>query len=189
MKHIKRSMVSDMILMIVLLLKKPCCRRGSKMLFTYEFLQQNFSKSRGRVRKELEIKEVMTDSRKFAANSLCIPIVVERYDTHQLLAQASENGAVATLWDESETIPEALAKEITFFLVDDTIIAMQQLAKAYRKLNNPLVVGITGSNGKPTTKDLVSATLKQAFRTHATEGNFNNDIGLPLTILSMPRDT
>ena len=159
------------------------------MLFTYEFLQQNFSKSRGHVRKELEIKEVMTDSRKFAANSLFIPIVGERFDSHQFLAQAIENGAVATLWDESQTIPEAFAEEISFFLVDDTIIAMQQLAKAYRKLIDPLVVGITGSNGKTTTKDLVSATLRQAFRTHATEGNFNNDIGLPLTILSMPRDT
>src|SRR5699024_4815645 len=131
----------------------------------------------------------MTDSRKFAANSLFIPIVGERFDSHQFLAQAIENGAVATLWDESQTIPEAFAEEISFFLVDDTIIAMQQLAKAYRKLIDPLVVGITGSNGKTTTKDLVSATLRQAFRAHATKGNFNNDIGLPLTILSMPRKT
>lgn len=159
------------------------------MLFTCEFLQKNFSNSQGRVQKDLEIKEVMTDSRQIQVDSLFIPIVGERFDSHQFLAQAIENGAVATLWNKNHTIPEAYVDAIGFFVVEDTLTAMQQLAQAYRQLVDPLVIGITGSNGKTTTKDIVSATMKQAFRTHATEGNFNNDIGLPLTILSMPRDT
>src|SRR5699024_2755083 len=72
---------------------------------------------------------------------------------------------------------------------EDTLKALQQLAKAYRTLVNPTVIGITGSNGKTTTKDLCHTVLRQSYRTHATVGNFNNHIGLPLTILQMPRNT
>src|SRR5699024_11182503 len=159
------------------------------MLFTGEFLQQNFSKSEGKLKSNMEIRQVMTDSRQFSANSLFIPIVGERFDGHQFLAQAIENGAVAVLWDEKHKIPEAYLEKVSFFIVEDTLKAMKHLAQAYRQLVSPIVIGITGSNGKTTTKDLVYATLHQAYRSHKTEGNFNNEIGLPLTILSMPRDT
>ncbi|HLQ95375.1 MAG TPA: UDP-N-acetylmuramoyl-tripeptide--D-alanyl-D-alanine ligase [Pseudogracilibacillus sp.] len=159
------------------------------MLFTGEFLQQNFSKSEGKLKSNMEIRQVMTDSRQFSANSLFIPIVGERFDGHQFLAQAIENGAVAVLWDEKHKIPEAYLEKVSFFIVEDTLKAMKHLAHAYRQLVSPIVIGITGSNGKTTTKDLVYATLHQAYRSHKTEGNFNNEIGLPLTILSMPRDT
>src|SRR5699024_12580911 len=60
---------------------------------------------------------------------------------------------------------------------------------AYRDKVNPTVIGITGSNGKTTTKDLVASVMKQSYRTHHTEGNLNNHIGVPLTILSMENDT
>lgn len=159
------------------------------MLFTCDFLKQNFSNSYGKLKSNMEIKRVMTDSRQFSADSLFIPIAGERFDGHQFLAQAIENGAIAVLWDEKHPIPEAYLEQVSFFIVEDTLRAMQQLAQAYRQFVSPLVIGITGSNGKTTTKDLVYATLHQAYRSHATEGNFNNEIGLPLTILSMPRNT
>lgn len=73
--------------------------------------------------------------------------------------------------------------------MEDTVKALQELASAYRKEINPTVIGITGSNGKTTTKDLTKAVLQTTFKTHATKGNFNNHIGLPLTILSMDRET
>src|SRR5699024_9929022 len=82
-------------------------------------------------------------------------------------------------------VPESFV----FFFVKDTTNGLQQLAKEYRDKVNPIVVGITGSNGKTTTKDLVKAVVQTTKKTHATEGNFNNHIGLPLTILQMKKDT
>ena len=80
-------------------------------------------------------------------------------------------------------------EHITVFKVDNTLTALQTVASEYRKLVGPIVIGITGSNGKTTTKDMVAAILKTTYKTHCTAGNFNNHIGLPLTILSMPKDT
>ncbi len=71
------------------------------------------------------------------------------------------------------------------FLVDDTLEALQKLAKAHREAIDPIVVGITGSNGKTTTKDIVTSVLKEKYEVLATKGNLNNHIGLPLTVLSM----
>src|SRR5699024_616256 len=102
---------------------------------------------------------------------------------------AIENGATAVIWDKRHPVPEAAASNIAFFLVEDTLKAMQLLAKAYRQLVQPVVIGITVSNGKTTTKDLISAVVQRQYRTHATKGNLNNEIGLPITVLSMPRDT
>src|SRR5699024_2347147 len=75
------------------------------------------------------------------------------------------------------------------FYVNDTLAALQELALQYRNEINPIVVGITGSNGKTTTKDLVASIVQTTYQTHFTDGNFNNHIGLPLTILGMPRTT
>src|SRR5699024_12080312 len=79
--------------------------------------------------------------------------------------------------------------ESLFYDVEDTLKALQQPAKAYRTLVTTTVIRITGSNSKTTTKDLCHTVLQQSYRTHATVGNFNNHIGLPLTILQMPRNT
>src|SRR5699024_12161561 len=82
-------------------------------------------------------------------------------------------------------IPEELKEYMTFFLVPDTTEALQDLAHAYVKKVQSTVIGITGSNGKTTKKDLLLAVLQQKYVTHATKGNFNNEIVLPLTIIDM----
>lgn len=159
------------------------------MVGTLSFIQEQFPEYAGAYIAECPVAQVMTDSRTKAENALFIPIVGEHFDAHEFIEQAIENGAVAALWQKDVPVPEKWAALCTFFLVPDTLKAMQQLAKAYRRKVNPIVAGITGSNGKTTTKDMVKAVVATSFRTHATKGNFNNEIGMPLTILAMPPST
>ena len=135
---------------------------------------------------DVHITGVSTDSRQAQKGSLFIPLVGEKFDGHQFVEKAFENGAVATLWDRSiEGAPE----NYPVIFVDDTLKALQLLAHSYLQQVQPKVVGITGSNGKTTTKDLVAGVLSTTYKVHKTNGNFNNHIGMPLTILSMPEDT
>lgn len=159
------------------------------MSFTLEFIYEVFPDYKGKQPSNTEISEIMTDSRKEISNALFIPIVGENFDAHQFINQAKENGAIAALWDANHPIPEELKEYMTFFHVPDTTEALQDLAHAYVKKVQPTVIGITGSNGKTTTKDLLLAVLQQKYVTHATKGNFNNEIGLPLTILDMNMET
>jgi len=158
-------------------------------MFTIEALQAIFPHYEGKKDSGLSITEVVTDSRLQTNNGLFIPIRGENFDGHRFIHDAIHNGAVATLWDKSIDIPEAYKQSIIYFYVDDTIEALQELAKYYREKINPRVIGITGSNGKTSTKDLLHAVLQTRYKTHATAGNFNNHIGLPLTVLQMPADT
>lgn len=137
----------------------------------------------------LAIHSVRTDSRKAILDALFIPLVGDQFDGHEFLSQAIEQGAIATLWEENKQLPNHLADDFPVFFVEDTTMALQALAKYYRETVNPIVVGITGSNGKTSTKDIVASLLKTSYRTHATSGNLNNHIGLPLTILDMKRET
>lgn len=159
------------------------------MLGTLSFIQQQFPNYVGEFVAECPVTQVMTDSRAQVDHALFIPIVGEHFDAHQFIEQAIENGAVAALWQNDVPVPEKWTALCTFFLVPDTLKAMQKFANAYRRKVNPTVVGITGSNGKTTTKDLVKSVVSGSYRTHATKGNFNNEIGMPLTILSMPQAT
>lgn len=138
---------------------------------------------------EAAVESIMTDSRKVQPNSLFIPIIGERFDAHDFIESAIEHGAIATLWAREYPVPTHLKNKCFFFYVDDTVEGLQTLASYYRKRINPTVIGITGSNGKTTTKDLLAAMLETTYKTHKTAGNLNNHIGLPLTILSMPSDT
>jgi UDP-N-acetylmuramoyl-tripeptide--D-alanyl-D-alanine ligase len=95
-------------------------------------------------------------------------------------------GAAASLWNHDEPKPDL---DFPFIIVEDTVLALQQLARSYREELNTKVIGITGSNGKTSTKDILASLLKTQYKTHKTLGNFNNYIGLPLTILSMDEDT
>lgn len=132
-----------------------------------------------------EIDSVVFDSRKAKENTLFVPLKGET-DGHDYIQSAIANGAIATLWSRSESeAPEGIA----VILVDDTLKALQDLAKAYLAMIQPKVVAITGSNGKTTTKDMTAGVLAARYRVHKTEGNYNNDIGLPSTILDMPEDT
>ncbi|KAA9007756.1 UDP-N-acetylmuramoyl-tripeptide--D-alanyl-D-alanine ligase [Paenibacillus spiritus] len=131
------------------------------------------------------VSGVVTDSRKLSPGCLFVPLAGERFDGHDYGAAALAEGAGGLLWQRDK----GPAPEGNAVLVEDTLAALQRLASAYLKETAPRVVGITGSNGKTTTKDMVTALLATRYRVHKTQGNFNNHIGLPLTILSMPEDT
>src|SRR5690625_2748988 len=153
------------------------------MLFTTEWLSGIFSSHQ--VKSHRAIEEVATDSRKQTKNALFIPLIGEHFDGHDFVHMAIKNGAIALLWDESKPLPEDVPEEILLFYVPNTLTGLQTLAKRYVEKVNPIVVGITGSNGKTTTKDLVAAVATSSYETHYTDGNLNNHIGVPLTILSM----
>lgn len=131
---------------------------------------------------EEKIQGVCIDSRKVVEGNLYIPIHGVNNNGHAYVQQAVENGARAVLWERREPNPP---EKIVVILVDDTTAALQQLAKAYRDQLNMKVVGVTGSNGKTSTKDILASVLAKHFITQKTLGNFNNEIGVPLTLLSL----
>lgn len=134
---------------------------------------------------EHQVTSVSFDTRKLQPNALFVPLIADN-DGHDYINQAVEKGAAAAFW--SRDLADA-PEGILLIEVEDTHEALKSFAKNYLKEVHPKVVGITGSNGKTTTKDMTAAVLATTYRTHKTEGNFNNDIGLPITILQMPRDT
>lgn len=158
------------------------------MSFSIELIKEISTHFSG-VSKNNTIENVFIDSRKKVSNGLFIPIIGERFDGHDFLLAAIENGAVATMWDESKSIPKELNDNFPVFYVKDTLKALESLSRSYLKSVNPKVIGVTGSNGKTSTKDLIEAVLSKSFKTHKTDGNYNNHIGLPLTILAMPNDS
>jgi UDP-N-acetylmuramoyl-tripeptide--D-alanyl-D-alanine ligase len=127
------------------------------------------------------ISRISTDSRTLQAGDLFVPIRGENFDGHRFVSQAAERGAAGALVEESWSgeVPEGFA----LLRVPDTLLGYQEIAAGYRKSLRVKVIGITGSNGKTSTKDFVAAALGRRFRVTKTEGNFNNHIGLPRTIL------
>ena len=117
--------------------------------------------------------------------NLFVPIIRVK-DGHDYVKEAMDNGAVASLWKKSYGTPP---KGVPIIFVDDTLFALQQLAHFYRRELKVKVIGITGSSGKTTVKDIISTILSTTHRVHKTKGNLNSQIGLPLTILEMKRDT
>lgn len=136
---------------------------------------------------EPEIAGVSIDSRSIGAGQLFVPIAGDRFDGHDYIEKAASAGAAAALWQRDRALPADTG--LPLLLVDDTLAALQRLAESYLASWRPKVVGVTGSNGKTTTKDLIFSALATVYRTAKTEGNFNNHIGLPLTILRTDRDT
>ncbi|MFJ7978609.1 UDP-N-acetylmuramoyl-tripeptide--D-alanyl-D-alanine ligase [Peribacillus sp. JNUCC 23] len=129
---------------------------------------------------------VSIDSRNIEFNNLFIPLSGEHVDGHQYVEKAISQGAAASLWQkDAGELPAGLP----VILVENTEKALQKLARAYRKQLNCKVIGVTGSNGKTTTKDMIASLLQTTYRIHKTSGNFNNHLGLPLTILGMDEDT
>ncbi|WP_028782685.1 UDP-N-acetylmuramoyl-tripeptide--D-alanyl-D-alanine ligase [Thalassobacillus devorans] len=159
------------------------------MLFAVNELNELFPESSGAVSDTIPIRHVMTDSRKDNKQSMFVPIVGENFDAHEFLKQAIENGAVASLWQKDREVPRYVPTDFPLFFVDDTLAALQAMAVLYLEKVDPIVIGVTGSNGKTTTKDLTASVLSTKFRTHKTAGNFNNHIGMPLTIFAMPEHT
>lgn len=136
--------------------------------------------------KNLEILGVSNDTRKLEKDNLYIAIVGQNFDGHKFLDKAIEAGASAALWNKNLPYEDI---DFPLILVDDTLKAFQELAKAYRMEVNPKIIAITGSNGKTTTKDILTAVVSTKYKTHNNKGNQNNEIGVPLTLLSMPEDT
>ncbi|TAH63888.1 MAG: UDP-N-acetylmuramoyl-tripeptide--D-alanyl-D-alanine ligase [Gottschalkiaceae bacterium] len=135
---------------------------------------------------EIKIKGVSTDSRRIKSGQLFVPIVGENFNGHQFISDAIEKGAAGAIWCESEPIPDM---DFPFILVKDTLTSIQELAKAYRNQLDTKVIGITGSNGKTSTKDILASILKTKYKTHKTFANLNNHLGVPLTILELEEDT
>ncbi|MET3576032.1 UDP-N-acetylmuramoyl-tripeptide--D-alanyl-D-alanine ligase [Bhargavaea ullalensis] len=126
------------------------------------------------------------DTRTLKEGDLFIPFKGEQADGHRFAGQAFEKGAAAMLWQEG--VPGAPEDRPVLF-VNDPELALQKMARSYRQELDAVFIGITGSNGKTSTKDLVAGVLSPYFNVRKTEGNFNNELGLPLTILSLEEDT
>ncbi|QHA91704.1 UDP-N-acetylmuramoyl-tripeptide--D-alanyl-D-alanine ligase [Bacillus sp. N1-1] len=156
------------------------------MKFSSELLNKI---SHGPVDHELVFEGVATDTRKDCTNKLFVPIVGEVFDGHRFIDAAIVNGATGTLWDKSKPFPKDLVGKINVYEVDDTTVGFQELAKQVLKQQKPYVIGVTGSNGKTTVKDMLEAVLSPKYKTFKTQGNLNNHWGLPITVLAMPDDT
>ena len=128
----------------------------------------------------LHHEKITTDSRHCPANSLFFALKGERFDGNQYAAKALEAGAAYAIIDN----PKYLSGD-RMILVDNVLDCLQQLAHRHRKALGIPVIGITGTNGKTTTKELLASVLATKFNVLATEGNLNNQIGVPLTLLRM----
>lgn len=134
---------------------------------------------------EIEVTSVAFDSRNLKPGALFVPLV-DNNDGHDYINDAIKNGAVATLWQNNH---EHLPLDFPVLQVDDTLDALQELAKYYLTKINPRVIAVTGSNGKTTTKDMIASILSTQFNVTKTHANFNNEIGVPITVLSMEPNT
>ena len=128
---------------------------------------------------------VTTDSRKVENGHLFFALKGERFDGNIFAEEVLSQGAIAAVIDD----PKYHIAGGRTVLVDDVLIALQRLSTRYRQDFDIPVIAITGSNGKTTTKELLTAVLRKKYKVHATRGNYNNHIGVPLTLLQTPRDT
>ncbi|WP_394122178.1 UDP-N-acetylmuramoyl-tripeptide--D-alanyl-D-alanine ligase [Planococcus donghaensis] len=136
--------------------------------------------------KGFDVTGVSINTRTLKPGDLFIPFRGEQVNGHKYVRSAIELGAAASLWQRDE--PGA-PEDLPLLFVDDCEVALQEMARAYRDELSAIVIGITGSNGKTSTKDLVASVLKPYFKVQKTQGNYNNELGLPLTILSLDEDT
>ncbi|HUR92856.1 MAG TPA: UDP-N-acetylmuramoyl-tripeptide--D-alanyl-D-alanine ligase [Gemmatimonadaceae bacterium] len=132
------------------------------------------------------IRAVSTDTRTISHGDVFVALKGESFDGHDHLSAAVERGAVAVV---ASQLPRGASLGVPVYQVPDTLVALGQLAAFWRKAWGKPVVGVAGSNGKTSTKDLIRAALGSRLAVHATTGNLNNRIGVPLTILSIPRDS
>lgn len=130
----------------------------------------------------MECGKVTTDSRNCPEGSMFIALKGETFNGNAFAAQALKQGCRYAVIDESEYAGEGT------ILVDNCLQALQQLANYHRRQLKTPVIGITGTNGKTTTKELISTVLSRKFNTLYTEGNFNNHIGVPLTLLRLTKE-
>ena len=133
--------------------------------------------------KSAVITSVERDSRNIKDGSLFLAIKGGRVDGHDFINKCYESGAICAICEKA---PENAGKP--YILVPSTLDAVKKIGKAYREKFDIPIVGVSGSVGKTSTKEMLYAVLSQKFRTHKTQGNLNNELGVPLTLLSMPED-
>ena len=129
------------------------------------------------------VKRVCADSRAVCEGDLFVALKGERVDGHDFVSMAASKGASAAL------VMQPVEAEIPCIVVEDTLRAYGDIARGYRQHHPVKVIGITGSVGKTTTKEMMACALETTYRTAKTEGNHNNALGLPMTIMDMPADT
>lgn len=131
--------------------------------------------------KDIAINAVCTDSRKMIMGGLFVALSGDNFDGNEYIGKAYENGAEVAIGTKKVRVPDDKA----FILVPDTKAALMELASYYRDKFDIQLVGLTGSVGKTTTKEMIYRVLSEKYHTHKTSGNFNNDIGVPLTLLGL----
>ncbi|MFV8326621.1 UDP-N-acetylmuramoyl-tripeptide--D-alanyl-D-alanine ligase [Flavobacterium sp. ZS1P14] len=132
----------------------------------------------------LKCKSVSIDTRKIVPDSLFVAIKGDRFDANTFAIEALEKGASYVIIDNKEYFIDQRT-----ILVEDSLIALQELAKFHRAYLKLPIIALTGSNGKTTTKELIHVVLSKKYKTKATIGNLNNHIGVPLTLLSFDSET
>ena len=138
----------------------------------------------------LKHPHISTDTRNIKPDSLFFALKGSNFNGNEFAEEALRKGAAYAIIDQVET-RHALSPQLKekIILVDDVLISLQQLAKHHRQQFNIPVIGITGTNGKTTTKELVNVVLSRKYKITATTGNLNNHIGVPLTLLTINQDT
>ncbi len=133
----------------------------------------------GEGKEQQEITGAVLDSRKVEEGFLFFATRGEKVDGHSFIPQVAEKKAALVICEEAPTV------EIPYILVEDTFVALKEVAAFYREQLSIPIVGVTGSVGKTSTKEMIAAALGAKFNVLKTQGNFNNEVGLPLTILSI----
>ena len=150
-------------------------------LYLYEIAEVLSAKNDVTQFENVPLRNAEFDSRLIEPGGLFVPLKGAR-DGHDFIATAFTQGAAATL-------SERPVAEGAYILVDDVLTAFQRLAQYYLEKMQVDVLAVTGSNGKTTTKDMLAQLLATTYKTYKTQGNYNNEIGLPYTVLHMPEDT
>jgi UDP-N-acetylmuramoyl-tripeptide--D-alanyl-D-alanine ligase len=132
------------------------------------------------------VNSISIDSRTIKTEDLFIPLKGEKFDGHDFIYEAIRKGAKGFIFSRNLEIPE---EEVIVIKVKDTLIALQDLANYYRKKIKAKVIGVTGSSGKTTTKNLIGELLSKIGKVNISRENYNNEIGVPLTILETEKDT
>ena len=135
--------------------------------------------------KEITLDNFIIDSRKIEKDDVYVAIVGENNDGNKYTESALEKGAKAVIISNPKYVDINKYQDKTIIIVTDTLKCLQELARYKRSLYQGKVIAITGSVGKTSTKDMVSALLQSKYKVHKTQGNMNNHLGLPLTILSL----
>ena len=134
----------------------------------------------------IPLRTVTTDTRALQPGDVFVALRGERFDAHDFLAEAAGKGAAAFVVERAET---ARGLGVPTFAVQDTLVALGRLARYWRRAWRKPVIGIGGSNGKTSTKELVRAALGARLDVHATQGNLNNRVGVPLTLFALPPES